>query len=248
MIYENAHIIGFLNKDEVILEVGIKMKGVFDQKSWIVVSKELEKESLKLASYDNVLIPLLGNLKGKKILDYGAGPGVLALAMKKLGAKVKVYDISPDMLRKAGAKIGNENVYEDIKDVPEDYFDFVICNLVLCIVNDKEVENIAKNIKKALKNEGVVYIGFCNPKICDVKESQLDFRFNNEKYEKNHVYKKIKKEGRYEILEWHRPIDWYKKVYKKAGLKLIKEIFTPEYTLNKVKINDFIIFELKDEK
>jgi len=149
------------------------------------------------------------------------------------------------MLEKAGAKIGKENVYENLKDIPKNHFDFVICNLVLCIVPEKEVENIVKNLKEFVNPKGFVYIGFCNPKICDVKESQLDFRFNNAKYEENHTYKKIKKEGNYEISELHRPIEWYTKLYIAAGLKLIKEIYTPTYTLNNIKINDFIIFKLK---
>ena len=45
------------------------MKGVFDQDKWSLVANELKAENLKLASYDNTLIPLLGDIKGKKILD-----------------------------------------------------------------------------------------------------------------------------------------------------------------------------------
>ncbi|MBS3086832.1 class I SAM-dependent methyltransferase [Candidatus Pacearchaeota archaeon] len=221
------------------------MKGVFDQVKWGIVSKELEEENLKLASYDNTLIPLLGSLKGKKVLDYGGGPGILALTLKKLGAEVKEYDVSHDMLEKAGLKIGKKNVYENIKNIPKNHFDFVICNLVLCIVPEKEVENIVKNLKELVSPKGFVYIGFCNPKILNVTESQLDLRYNEGKYEENHTYRKIKKEGGYEISELHRPIEWYLKIYKKVGLKFIKEIYTPTYTLNKIKINDFIIFKLR---
>ena len=221
-------------------------KLVAQQDEWSKVTRELEAEDLKLAYYDNTLIPLLGDLSDKKILDYGAGPGVLALAMKKLSGDVKVWDISQEMREKAGEKIGTENIYSSVDEIPNDFFDFVICNLVLCIVPEDEVKRIAVNIRNELNETGSAFIGFCNPKIFDVKESNVDKRFpTGAKYEENHDYKKVKKEGDYEIIELHRPIEWYEKVYSEAGLKLVNTIFTPEYKLNGEKIEDFVIFELK---
>ncbi len=220
-------------------------KLVADQKEWGVVSKELEAENLKLASYDHTLIPLLGDVRGKEVLDYGAGPGVFALAIQKLGGNVKVWDISPEMIDKAGQKIGMENVYASFEEIPKDYFDFVICNLVVCIVPEQEVRNIAVNMKAVLKEGGIAYVGFCNPKIFDVPESNLDFRFQTgDAYDKNHDYKKVKKEGGYEIIETHRPIEWYEDVFKEAGLTVEDKILTPEYELKGYTINDFIIFKL----
>ncbi len=221
-------------------------KIVAHQEEWDKVAKELEHENLKLMSYDNTLLSHIGALKGKRILDYGAGPGVLAMALSRLGAAVKVYDISLEMRENAGHKIGAKNVYEKIVDIPKDFFDIVICNLVLCIVPENEVREIVKNIHKVLKHSGLAYIGFCNPKIFNVAESNLDFRFSTgSKYEVNHNYKKIKKEGGYEIIESHRPIEWYEKVYKEGGFNLANELFTPEYKLKGHKIKDFIIFKLK---
>lgn len=220
-------------------------KLITDQKEWDLAIKELEGENLKLASYDDTLISIIGDIKGKKILDYGAGPGVLALAMQKIGADVKVWDINGEMREKSRLKIGIENVYNNINEILKNFFDIIICNLVLCINPEDEVKNILKNINEELVENGVVYIGFCNPEIFAISESNLDFRFTTgNKYEENHQYKKVKKEGNYEIIESHRPIEWYEKLYLENGLKLVDTIFTPEYELKGNKIKDFVIFKL----
>ena len=219
---------------------------VAQQEEWNKVVKDLEGENLKLASYDNTLVPLLGDLTDKNVLDYGAGPGVLALGLKKLGAKIKVWDINPEMRKKASGKIGTENTYQNLEDIPRDHFDFIICNLVLCIVPESELRAIIGNLKELLNENGLSYIGFCNPKIFDIKESNLDFRFpTGNKYDDNHDYKKVKKEGGYEIIETHRPIEWYEKVFAESGLELVDTHFTPEYELEGEKIQDFVIFELR---
>ncbi|MEK7574674.1 MAG: methyltransferase domain-containing protein [Patescibacteria group bacterium] len=218
---------------------------VSSQRQWGKVLKELEAEKIKLAYYDNTLIPLLGDLKDKKVLDYGGGPAVLASAIKAKGADSRLFDISPDMRMRAGDRIGRENVYKKVEDIPHDYFDFIICNLVLCIVPEKEVVNIVHNLYSEVKKGGFVYVGFCNPLIFDIPESKIDFRMQTKhKYEDNHNYKKIKKEGNYEIVESHRPIEWYVQIFKDNGLNLVDTIFTPEYELNGRKIKDFSIFKL----
>ena len=58
---------------------------------------------------------------------------------------------------------------------------------------------------------------------------------------------KTKKEGGYQIVENHRPIEWYERAYKEAGLELADTIFTPEYELGGRQIEDFIIFALKKQ-
>jgi len=221
-------------------------KLVSKEEEWAKVAEELKAEKVKLAFYDDTVISLLGDVKGKKVLDYGGGPGVLPLALKKLGADVKEYDISEDMLKQASEKIGKENIYHSVEEIPKDEFDIIICNLVLCIVSEEEVKRISSIIKDSLNKKGFAFIGFCNPKLLDVPESNLDFRPKpKHKYEENHSYMKTKKEGMYEIIENHRPIEWYEEMYKEQGLNLVDTFFTPEYELKGRKIKDFIIFKLK---
>lgn len=215
------------------------------QEEWDKVSKELDAENLKPMSYDNTLVPLLGQVREEKILDYGAGPGVLAVGLMRLGADVKVWDINPDMRREAAKKIGGDNVYRALEDIPRGHFDVIICNLVLCIVPEDEVRRIVRNIASMLSGHGQAFIGFCNPLIFDIQESQINTRFpTKHRYEDNHDYPKIKKEGGYRIIESHRPIAWYEKTFQEAGLRIIREHFTPEYEFKGKKICDFIIFQL----
>ena len=156
-----------------------------------------------------------------------------------------VYDLSPDMRQLAEKKIGTKNVHQTVTSLPND-FDVAICNLVLCIVDENEVRSIAHNLRNSIHPNGRVYIGFCNPKIFNIPESKLDIREPTGcPYDQNHKYRKVKKEGGYQIVEDHRPIEWYEKVFADVGLTLVQKHFTPEYELKGNRLQDFIIFELR---
>ena len=234
---------GLHDCEEVVTNYSNKL--VANQESWAKVSQELEDEQIKLAFYDSTVIELLDNVTNKEILDYGCGPGILLTALQKLGANVRGYDISEEFCAQAGQKIGNGNIYYSVADIPQNHFDFAICNLVLCIVDEDEVEAIMRNIGNCLNDTGYAYIGFCNPKLLDVPETNLDLRPKPQcDYCTNHSYMKTKKEGGYQIIENHRPIEWYETLYNKVGLKTRDVIYTPEYELNGQNIQDFIIFKL----
>ncbi|MFW9872462.1 MAG: class I SAM-dependent methyltransferase [Candidatus Thorarchaeota archaeon] len=221
-------------------------KIVVEQYEWDKVYKDLENEVVKTSTYDNYIIQLMGDVKNKKILDYGCGPGIIAKALHDFGAIVDVYDINEQILRMANKRIESQRIFNTKGQILKDYYDFILCNLVVCIVNHDEVFDIAKDIFEALVPEtGVAYVGFCNPLIFNYHETKLDIRHSgNMKYDENHMYYKEKKEGGYVIPEMHRPIEWYDGIFSKSGLKIEEKFFTPEYTFNTKKVNDFIIFKL----
>ena len=219
------------------------MKYIEKQNQWNAVSEELEQETLKLAAYDHSIIPLLS--KEGSVLDYGCGPGVLAKTLSENGFMVKAFDISKDMREQCAEKIGTDHVFDTLIDIPKNHFENITCNLVLCIVSEEEVTSILQNIRSALKPNGTAYIGFCNPKIFDARESALDFRKQSDTpYDANHSFMKVKKEGNYEIVENHRPIEWYEHAFANNGLQLQETLFTPEYNLKNRTLNDFVIFKL----
>src|SRR3990167_6368968 len=62
------------------------------------------KENLQGWFYNELLempatLELLGNVKHKKILDFGCGTGIYAKLLTKKGAIVKGFDISEEMLK-----------------------------------------------------------------------------------------------------------------------------------------------------
>lgn len=220
------------------------MKKVDHQSEWRQVIPELEGEELKVRLYDKIMLDHLGDVQNAEVLDYGCGPGILLDAMQRLGAKVKGFDISAEMREQCAARIGSDKVYDAVEQIRDESFDIIICNLVLCVVNDGEVRRIVRNIRNAMRKDGKALIGFCNPLIFDVPESQLDYRFpTGDDYRTNHRYRKKKKEGGYEITEEHRPIKWYEREYRSVGLRQVNTLFTPEYELNGRTIRDFVIFE-----
>ena len=219
---------------------------ISESREWGKVVNELSDEVLKLQSYDHTLLSLAGNVTGKNVLDYGSGPGVLAKSLQDRGAKVFGYDICPEMREKFARTISPDNVYNSVREIPVNSWDIIVCNLVVCINNKQEVKNISRIISKFLNPNGVAYIGFCNPHIYDVRDSNLDLReAPSAPYHHNHSYQKTKKEGNYKIIEQHRPLGWYDQTFHDARLSPEGIYFTPAYQKDGRNIRDFVIFKLE---
>jgi len=104
------------------------------------------------------LISLLGDIKGKNVLDVGCGDGTLTLELTKDGADVVGVDLSPEMVEASKSKGINANI-GTVLDLPfNNEFDAVFSNAVLHWVHD--AEKALENIANSLKNGGIFVAEF----------------------------------------------------------------------------------------
>jgi ubiquinone/menaquinone biosynthesis C-methylase UbiE len=111
-----------------------------------------------------VTLKLLGNVKGKNILDAGAGPGLYARLLTDKGAKVKGIDISPKLLeiaRKEAPEVRfTQNSVEKLPFKDKE-FDIVLCTLVLGHLDNWN--KAFKEIFRVLKSGGLFIFSVYNP-------------------------------------------------------------------------------------
>jgi ubiquinone/menaquinone biosynthesis C-methylase UbiE len=98
------------------------------------------------------ILDLLGDLRGKSLIDIGCGPGVYSVEFAKRGANVLGVDLSRKMLDKArnNAETANvqlilQNVDAHLLPYTDDSFDVAV--LILTILNTKMVEEAARVLK-----------------------------------------------------------------------------------------------------
>lgn len=213
--------------------------------NWNKLGNKIEKQTLKQKIYDDLLFDKMGNLRNKKVLDFGCGTGEIALRAEQAGARVWAYDSAIEMRHKTAKRIGKNKVFEDSDKIPFNSFDIVISNLLLCIVDEKEVENIMDQIKSYLKPEGVAFIGFCNPLEWNKTESLFQKRkVTGKNYQEFHEYTKIIKENEFQIADKHRPLEFYENVFRKNKLNIEKKYFSEDSKFGGKGDSDFIIYKL----
>jgi ubiquinone/menaquinone biosynthesis C-methylase UbiE len=107
---------------------------------------------------------LIGEVKGKDILDLGCGPGIHSKKLSDKGAKIKGIDISKELIEiakkeapKAGFKIGDINKlpYRDAE------FDIVFASLVMGHL--KEWDKVLSEVKRVLRKNGFFVFSIYNP-------------------------------------------------------------------------------------
>lgn len=111
-------------------------------------------------SYLSIVKKLLGNIKGKKVLDAGCGDGRLCFELKEIGAEITGVDFSERALDFARVFSPNVSfVNTDLKTLAlQKKFDIVILMEVLEHLIPKERDNVIKNIANLLKPGGKLVV------------------------------------------------------------------------------------------
>ncbi len=209
------------------------------------------------------MLKLLGNVKNKKVLDLGCGPGFYLVKLRKKDAKVKGIDLSKGLIKiarkqnpKTEIKLGDITKKLPYKNSE---FDAVISPLVLGHI--KNWKPVLKEVKRILKKNGIFVFSVGVPfyecveriKIKGKKFKTPNDYFNEKKIEtmwKSNTGKKGKaihyhktygtiikllvKEG-FEIIDYEdcKPITYAKKKYPK---EYKNELDFPRFCAWKVRL------------
>ncbi len=186
------------------------------------------------------IFKLLGNLKGKKVLDAGCGTGVFSHRLKLKRAKAMGVDGAPNLIKLA------EKNYPEIKFEIADLtkklpfenssFDMVVCKMVLPHL--PTVEKTFTEFYRILNRKGILLISLPHPVLT------FYFYLKNKWQEKKEFswtgmegyFKKVKikasmgkDETFFPLIGWYRPLKFYLNKITAAGF-LLEKIDEPELT------------------
>ena len=100
----------------------------------------------------------LGNIEGKKILDFGSGEGITANHFAEKN-DVTAIEPSEEMLSNAWKDYGYTQIVGDVNALAsfkDETFDIIICHNVLEYIDDKET--VVKALARVLKKDGIMSI------------------------------------------------------------------------------------------
>ena len=104
---------------------------------------------------------LLGDLRGKEVLDYGCGAGKNTLLLASLGARVVAVDLSPDLLKIAKERLRISNLKAEFHaascydtGLPPCSVDILFC---INVLHHLETERARAEILRVLKPGGVLF-------------------------------------------------------------------------------------------
>ena len=112
------------------------------------------------APENRFILEILGNLRGKKLLDVGTGLGESAIYFAKLGAEVTAVDISPKMIelcadnaKRHGVQLTTHVATGEGLGLPPDSFDIVYAANLLHHIHDRD--QFLGNMRQVLKPGGI---------------------------------------------------------------------------------------------
>lgn len=144
-----------------------KVKILNSEEGYNLAAPDYDKKEAYLDSFEkDKLLPLLGDVRNKKILDVGAGTGRLSMRLSRLGASVVALDISPEMLGVLRTKSQNliETTLGDAENLPflDNSFDIVIS--AFHIVHLKDLKRFFDEVYRVLKLNGKFLVTNINQK------------------------------------------------------------------------------------
>lgn len=124
-----------------------------------------QKEKYLNSFEQNKILPLLGDIKDKQVLDIGAGTGRLSLQLVKGGAQVMALDVSAKMLeliKRKNKKI--QTTVADAESLPFDNGSFDVVTAAFLVVHLKDPTRFFDEVYRVLKDGGRFVVTNINQK------------------------------------------------------------------------------------
>jgi ubiquinone/menaquinone biosynthesis C-methylase UbiE len=118
--------------------------------------------------------------KNAKILDVGCGPGTDSIYLKRKGLNVEGIDLSRKMVKIARQRFSSIKFkVMDMRSLkyPNSYFDGIVIAFSLIHISNQDIPKTLKELKRVLKNGGVIYFGLQEGKGEKFLETPLDPRY-----------------------------------------------------------------------
>jgi len=117
---------------------------------------------------EDILLPIIEDVKGKTIMDVGCGNGRYSLIFAKAGANVTGVDLTPEMIASAQQKASTDGleidfICDDILGVnlAPNRFDLIFSSLAITHIED--LTELLRKLKPALKSDGRIIFSDIHP-------------------------------------------------------------------------------------
>jgi len=188
---------------------------------------------------DPVLLRVVGECRGLRVLDVGCGNGYLARALARRGARVVAIDSSPKMVKNAISHDPDNSLRirfivseaGRIPGVRKESVDVAFANMSLMDIED--ADGAIAEVSRVLKKRGRFVASIPHP--CFDIESSSGWVMEKVPFEPAKVYRKVRgyrgvfpervpwriggTERKYTV-EFHRPLNWYARAFSANGLAI----------------------------
>ena len=133
-------------------------KSFFDK-----IINKIFRENVLRVRMEATIDEIKEDIKGKTVLDIGAGPGHYSIILSKMGAKVTASDISEEMIARAKENAGKSGV-KNISFIAEDFlnsmldekYDYSFAIGFADYTNRIELERLLLNMKEITRKKFIV--------------------------------------------------------------------------------------------
>jgi ubiquinone/menaquinone biosynthesis C-methylase UbiE len=174
------------------------------------------------SGHQALLLELLGDLDGKRVLDAGCGPGVNAAELLSRGALVTAFDASAEMVRLATERLGpssgvrQASLEEPLSWLPDGSMDLVVLAMVVHHLEDRP--GALAEVFRVLRPGGALVLTTAHPTADWLRQGGS--YFTSELVEKT-------TSGGWTVTFWRQPLAAWCKEFTDTGF-VIARLVEPE--------------------